>query len=54
MEVGAPFPPQEHLNYIKSKNGEKIILVSDYESQIFLMVMQILILLENHLKCLNG
>jgi len=33
-EVGAPFPPKEHLAHIKSKSGEKIIIYSERDSTI--------------------
>jgi len=33
-ELGAPFPPEEHLQHIKSKGGEKIILFSEEDSEI--------------------
>jgi ribosomal protein S18 acetylase RimI-like enzyme len=33
-EVGAPFPPKEHLEHIKSNGGEKIVLLSDDDSKI--------------------
>lgn len=28
-DVGAPYPPKEHLQHIKEKGGEKIVYIDD-------------------------